>query len=92
MIGVEHEAPDANGDSTAVEHVIRQYKTRLDARITRLRGALHQIDHLLTEGFEAAMSGQDPPDGAATKSAPGTWISARRTASGTGTSPSPTRR
>jgi DNA-binding transcriptional MerR regulator len=36
-----------NGDDTAIEHVIRQHRSRLDARVTRLRGALHRIDHLL---------------------------------------------
>jgi DNA-binding transcriptional MerR regulator len=62
-----------NGDDTAIEHVISQHRRRLDARVTRLRGALHRIDHLLAEGIEAAMSEQEPPDGAATaKSAPGT--------------------
>jgi len=62
-----------DGDDTGIEHVIRQHRTRLDARVTRMRGALHRIDHLLTEGIEVAMSEQDPPGGAATtKSAPGT--------------------
>jgi tetratricopeptide (TPR) repeat protein len=38
-----------------------------------LRGARHRIDQLLEEGIEAAMSEQDPPEGAATAtSAPGT--------------------
>ena len=62
-----------NGDDTAIEHVIRQHRSRLDARVTRLRGALHRIDHLLAEGLETAMSEQDGPGRAATaKSAPGT--------------------
>jgi DNA-binding transcriptional MerR regulator len=62
-----------NGDDTAVEQVIRQHRSRLDARVTRLRGALHRIDHLLEEGLGTAMSEQDAPGGAATtKSAPGT--------------------
>jgi hypothetical protein len=30
-------------------------RRRLDARITRLCGALHRIDHLLAEGIEATM-------------------------------------
>ena len=61
------------GDDAAVRHVIRQHRTRLDARVTRLRGALHRIDHLLAEGIDVAMSEQDPPGGKATaKSAPGT--------------------
>jgi DNA-binding transcriptional MerR regulator len=62
-----------NGEDAAIEHVIREHRRRLDARVTRLRGALHRIDHLLAEGIEAAMSEQDPPVGAATaKSPPGT--------------------
>jgi DNA-binding transcriptional MerR regulator len=62
-----------NGDDTGVEHVIRQHRSRLDARVTRLRGALHRIDHLLKDGLEAAMSEQDVPgDAPNTKSAPGT--------------------
>jgi DNA-binding transcriptional MerR regulator len=61
-----------NGDETAVRNVIRQHRTRLDARVTRLRGALHRIDHLLAEGVDVAMSEQSPPGGQATaKSAPG---------------------
>ena len=50
-----------DGDDTAVEHVIRQHRRRLDARVTRLRGALHRIDHLLAEGIGSAMSEQNPP-------------------------------
>jgi DNA-binding transcriptional MerR regulator len=62
-----------DGDNAAIEHVVRRHRTRLDARVTRLRGALHRIDHLLTEGIEVAMSEQDPPGGATTtQSAPGT--------------------
>lgn len=62
-----------NGDDTAIEHLLRQHKRHLDARVTRLRGALHRIDHLIAEGTEAAMSEQNPPDGVTTsKSAPGT--------------------
>jgi DNA-binding transcriptional MerR regulator len=62
-----------NGDDAAITRVIRQHGRRLDARVTRLRGALHRIEHLLAEGIEAAMSEQELPDGAATtKSAPGT--------------------
>jgi DNA-binding transcriptional MerR regulator len=59
------------GDAAAVEDVVRRGRRRLDARITRLRGALHRIDHLLAEGIEAAMS--ELSSGAATaKSPPGT--------------------
>jgi DNA-binding transcriptional MerR regulator len=62
-----------DGDNTAIEDVIRRHRTRLDARVTRVRGALHRIDHLLAEGIETAMSEQDPSGGlATTKSEPGT--------------------
>ena len=40
----------------AVDQVIRRHRRLLDARVTRLRGALHRIDHLLTEGMGSAMS------------------------------------
>jgi len=42
-------------------------RPRLDARVTRLRGALHRIDHLLAEGLNAAMSEQHPADAAAAR-------------------------
>ena len=29
----------------------RRHRRQLDARVTRLRGALHRIDHLLAEGI-----------------------------------------
>jgi DNA-binding transcriptional MerR regulator len=62
-----------DGDSTAIEHIIRRHRTRLDARVTRVRGALHRIDHLLAEGIEIAMSEHDPSGGSVTtKSEPGT--------------------
>jgi DNA-binding transcriptional MerR regulator len=61
------------GDSAAVCDVIRRHRRHLDARVTRLRGALHQVDHLLAEGLEAVMSEIDTPTGPpTTKSPPGT--------------------
>jgi hypothetical protein len=57
------------GDVAAAEDVIRRHRRYLDARVTRLRGALHRIDHLLSEGLEASMSETDT---ASTSSAPGT--------------------
>jgi DNA-binding transcriptional MerR regulator len=62
-----------DGDDGAVEQVIRAHRRRLDARVTRLRGAMHRIDHLLSEGLQAAMSevDQSPPP-VTTKSPPGT--------------------
>jgi DNA-binding transcriptional MerR regulator len=62
-----------NGDDGSVKDVIGEHRRRLDARVTRLRGALHRTDHLLAEGLESAMSELDPTDDVATtKSAPGT--------------------
>jgi DNA-binding transcriptional MerR regulator len=61
------------GDSAAIEALIRQHRRQLDARVTRLRGSLHRIDHLLTEGLETTMSDLDTATvTATTKSAPGT--------------------
>jgi DNA-binding transcriptional MerR regulator len=61
------------GDAAAVAEVIRRQRADLDARITRLRGALHHIDHLLSEGLDAVMSALDTSAAAVTtKSPPGT--------------------
>jgi DNA-binding transcriptional MerR regulator len=60
-----------NGDDAAVERLVGEHRRQLDARVTRLRGALHRIDHLLAEGLQAAMTEPDPPQ-ATTSSAPGT--------------------
>jgi DNA-binding transcriptional MerR regulator len=59
------------GDAAVIDDLIRQHRRRLDARLTRLRGALHQIDHLLSEGVEATMS-QSQTSVGTTKSPPGT--------------------
>ncbi len=56
-----------DGDSGLVKDVISRHRSRLDARVTRLRGALHRIDHLLAEGLE--MSDTSTPTA---KSPPGT--------------------
>jgi DNA-binding transcriptional MerR regulator len=63
-----------DGDGAAVERLVAEHQQRLDARVTRLRGALHRIDHLLAEGLNAAMSEQLPEDDRPVnaKSAPGT--------------------
>ena len=61
------------GDAEAVLTVIRQHRRHLDARVTRLRGAMHRIDHLLADGIEAVMSEHDTATVTpTTKSAPGT--------------------
>jgi DNA-binding transcriptional MerR regulator len=64
-----------DGDDDAVERLIGEHRRRVDARVTRLRGALHRMDHLLAEGLQAAMSelnAEEPSPTAATKSPPGT--------------------
>jgi DNA-binding transcriptional MerR regulator len=61
------------GDAATVDEVVRRHRRHLDARVTRLRGALHRIDHLLTEGLATAMAELDSSSGTATtKSPPGT--------------------
>jgi DNA-binding transcriptional MerR regulator len=40
------------GDAGTLSEVIRLHRRHLDARVTRLRGALHRIDHLLAEGLK----------------------------------------
>src|SRR5262249_22132146 len=45
-------------------------RRRLDARVTRLRGALHRIDHLIAEGIEGTMTDLDGHAGAATTRSP----------------------
>jgi DNA-binding transcriptional MerR regulator len=62
-----------DGDDAAVERLVGEHRRQLDARVTRLRGALHRIDHLLAEGLQAAMTETDPDQATATtRSAPGT--------------------
>jgi DNA-binding transcriptional MerR regulator len=62
-----------NGDEEAVERLVGEHRRQLDARVTRLRGALHRIDHLLAEGLQTAMTETDPDRATPTaKSAPGT--------------------
>ncbi len=61
------------GDAAAVRDVLRRHRRHLEARVTRLRGALHRIDHLLAEGSDALMSDLETPAmTATTKSPPGT--------------------
>jgi DNA-binding transcriptional MerR regulator len=48
------------GDAAAVCELLAEHRRRLDARVTRLRGSLHRIDHLLKEGIISAMSEHDP--------------------------------
>lgn len=60
-------------DTAALNRLLTEHRRRLDARVTRLRGALHRIDHLLKEGLDPAMTEQTATAGPATaQSAPGT--------------------
>jgi len=62
-----------SGDTATAEGIIHRHRSRLDARVTRLRGALHRIDHLLTEGIQSTMVDLDGHVAAPTaKSPPGT--------------------
>jgi DNA-binding transcriptional MerR regulator len=62
-----------SGDASVIGEVVRRHRGRLDARVTRLRGALHRIDHLLAEGLQTAMTETDPDQATPTaRSAPGT--------------------
>ena len=61
------------GDGESISELVRLHRRHLDARVTRLRGALHRIDHLLAEGLDAVMTDLDTTTGTATaKSPPGT--------------------
>jgi DNA-binding transcriptional MerR regulator len=59
------------GDTAEIDNVIRAHRRQLDARVTRLRGAIHRIDHVLAGGIEAVMPEHDTA-AITTKSAPGT--------------------
>src|SRR5262249_54570850 len=50
--------------------IVREHRRRLDARVTRLRDALHRIDHLIAEGIEGTMTDLDGHAGAATTRSP----------------------
>jgi DNA-binding transcriptional MerR regulator len=60
-----------DGDTAVVGEVISRHRGQLSARVARLRGALHRIDHLLSEGLQATMSQLDAST-PTTKSPPGT--------------------
>ena len=57
------------GDKDTLEEVLRAQRQLLDARVTRLRGALHTLHHLIKEGID--MSEPDSAQATA-KSPPGT--------------------
>jgi hypothetical protein len=58
------------GATGELDELLRRQRRLLDARTTRLRGALHRIDHLIDEGIDAIMTQQDDTDGEATASSP----------------------
>jgi DNA-binding transcriptional MerR regulator len=58
------------GDTESLAEILRRQRLLLDARTTRLRGALHRIDHLINEGID--MAEPDETTHATTKSPPGT--------------------
>ncbi|WP_084713486.1 MerR family transcriptional regulator [Streptacidiphilus rugosus] len=47
------------GDDAAVREVLIQHRRRLQARLDRIRGDLHRIDHLIEDGVTTAMTDQD---------------------------------
>ncbi|HET9894408.1 MAG TPA: MerR family transcriptional regulator [Streptosporangiaceae bacterium] len=57
-----------DSDTATVTEAIRRHRGRLDARVTRLRYALHRIDHLLAEGLDMSDMATTPT----TQSPPGT--------------------
>lgn len=46
-------------DEAAIKQVLIQHRRRLQARLDRVRGDLHRIDHLIEDGVTTAMSDQD---------------------------------
>ncbi|HEX4704939.1 MAG TPA: MerR family transcriptional regulator [Pseudonocardiaceae bacterium] len=58
------------GDTESLARILRRQRQLLDARTTRLRGALHRINHLISEGID--MTEPDPATHATPSSPPGT--------------------
>ncbi|WP_084701745.1 MerR family transcriptional regulator [Streptacidiphilus anmyonensis] len=51
----------ADGDpAAATRRVLAQHRRRLQARLDRIRGALHRTDHLISEGITTAMTDSRP--------------------------------
>lgn len=59
----------SNGDTAGLDDLLRRQHRLLDARVTRLRGALHTLHHLISEGIDMSEADTDRPT---PKSAPGT--------------------
>lgn len=55
------------GDTDTVDEILRTQRSLLDARLTRLKGALHTIHHLINEGIDMSetdtgkVTSQSPP-------------------------------
>lgn len=49
----------APADEAAVRDVLADHRRRLQARFDRVRGELHRLDHLLTDGVTTSMNHQD---------------------------------
>jgi DNA-binding transcriptional MerR regulator len=47
-------------DEAALTEALRAHRRRIDARVTRLRGVLHTLDHLLADTDWSTMSESDP--------------------------------
>jgi DNA-binding transcriptional MerR regulator len=61
-----------DGDTATVLRIVREHRRRVDSRVTQLRGVLHRIDHLLSEGLDVTMTDLDGHSDLATaKIAPG---------------------
>lgn len=46
-------------DEATIHRVLTEHRRRLQARLDRVRGDLHRIDHLIEDGVTAAMTDQD---------------------------------
>jgi DNA-binding transcriptional MerR regulator len=55
------ECLEADGEPDVVDRVLRDHQQRLDARLTRVRGDLHRLAHLLTDGPEDDVDTPDAP-------------------------------
>jgi|tagenome__1003787_1003787.scaffolds.fasta_scaffold20922173_3 DNA-binding transcriptional MerR regulator len=56
------ECLEADGEPDVVERVLQAHEQRLEARLTRVRGDLHRVAHLLADGLEEGVAA--PPGGA----------------------------
>jgi DNA-binding transcriptional MerR regulator len=55
----------SGGDPDVVDRVLEQHRRRLQSRLTRVRGDLHRLAHLIKDGTEVAMdesTGAELPD------------------------------